>query len=123
MVIIIKVEGIEFMQHKFNQLGKNFKKNIVGVLQESAILMKEEIEESIQGNRAEHRSVDTGEFLSSIMKENTSMGAIISSDAPQSVFMEYGTSKISERRHFRNSADRLTPIIVEKVVQVISDTI
>lgn len=115
MVITIKVEGIEFIQSKFTQLGKDFKKDVVGALQESALLLQEEIQNSIEGNRAEPRSVDTGEFLASVAVTNSSLGASVSSDVPQAVFMEYGTSTIAPRQHFRNSLNRLQPIIVKKV--------
>jgi hypothetical protein len=99
------------MEQKKTEIQNRVKTAIV----ESGMLLKEEVKESIQGNRAEPRSVDTGEFLNSIESNPITDGVVVSSDVKQSVFMEYGTSKIEERRHFRNSVDRITPIIIEKV--------
>jgi hypothetical protein len=115
MVVSIRIEGIESTQRLFNKMGSKFKKDVVGALQESGMLLQEEIQASIEGGRAEPRSVDTGEFLSSIISTNTNTGAIVSSDVPQALFMEFGTTRIPERRHFRNSLDRLKEVIVKRV--------
>lgn len=78
-------------------------------------LLKDEIKESISGRRAEKRSVDTGEFLKSIKMDATKTSAIVSSTVPQALFMEFGTSRIPERRHFRNSGDRNKNKIIDTI--------
>lgn len=108
---------------KFKEIKTELPDKIKVAINESAIMLSEEIKESIEGNRAEPRSVDTGAFLNSIQSQEEMEGASVSSDVPQSVFMEYGTGKIQERRHFRNSTDRLTSTIVEKVKEAIETTI
>ena len=72
----------------------------------STIELKEEVKASIGVSRAEPRSIDTGEFLTSIKSKSSKNTGIVSSNKPQALFMEFGTSKIHERRHFRNSLDR-----------------
>lgn len=96
---------------------RNSKININIALQESAELLKEEVRASIAGERAEPRSVATGEFLSSPEVQSRDMEASVTSytSQGQGLFMEYGTTKILPRMHFRNSLDRITPIIVEKI--------
>ena len=83
------------------------KKGITDGMIEAGNLLKEEVKASVAGQRAEPRSVDTGEFLSSVELGTTKTSATVFSDVPQSLFMEFGTSRgIRERRHFRNSLAR-----------------
>ena len=73
---------------------------------DSGKFFKKEVQASIKGNRAEPRSVDTGEFLNSVDVIQNDMSAIVFSDVEQAKFMEYGTSRIAPRRHFNNTSDR-----------------
>jgi len=120
----ISIEGVDSTIKFLSKKNKDISQAVKVGLQESGILLKEEIENSIAGNRAEPRSVDTGEFLASI--ESNPEGddtVIVSSDVPQSAFMEYGTVYIPERRHFRNSSDRLSGEINQKINEIIKDEI
>lgn len=93
-------------------------------LNRSGELLKNEIKESIEGHRAEPRSVDTGEFLDSIETQSINTNEIsVFSDVPQSVFMEYGNSRISPRRHFSNSLARNEKNIVELVRSEVNQTV
>lgn len=120
----ISVEGVEDTIVFLNDKNETIKKSISVALQECGILLKEEIQNSIEGNRAEPRSVDTGEFLNSITSQRESDTEVsVSSDVPQSIFMEFGTIYIPERRHFRNSADRLQGDIKNRIEEEIRDGI
>lgn len=84
---------------------------------ESGILLKEEVKASIAGQRAETRSVDTGQFLNSIeLIDNGRGNASVQSDVEQAMFLEFGTTRMPARKHFRNSSDRLRNTIV-KIIQ------
>jgi len=77
--------------------------------------LKNEVKESIAGRKSEPRSIDTGEFYESIDVGTTKTSATVFSDVDHAKFMEYGTSRIPERRHFRNSMARKRSKIVEDV--------
>ena len=84
----------------------------------NANLVQQEVQESIAGNRAEPRSVDTGEFANSVdidasnLKENS---ISIFSDVEQAKYLEYGTSRISPRRHFGNTKSRVESEVVNNM--------
>ena len=123
MALKVEIIGMKETVENLKEINRKIIQSTMVAISEGGILLKEEIEQSIQGNRAESRSVDTGEVLESIENTNITGGVKISSDVPQSVYMEFGTSKIPERRHFRNSLERVKPIIEERIVEEIVKTI
>jgi len=123
MGISIQVLNAKELQKALHIKKDNILKDSITIVQEGGILLKEEIQSSIAGQRNESRSVDTGAFLNSITSDNTELGADVSTDLPYPVFLEYGTSRIEERRHFRNSLERTTPIILKNVKEVIHEVL
>ena len=75
-------------------------------LQKAAFFIHGEVKSSIAGHRAEPTSVDTGRFLNSVDAVTLNKEAIVFSDIFYAKFLEYGTSNINPRLHFRNSANR-----------------
>ena len=75
-------------------------------MQDARILLETEAEASIRGQRAEHKSVDTGEFVRSVEGQTTNNSVIIVSNVPQARIMEFGTSTLTPRRHFSNTMAR-----------------
>ena len=75
-------------------------------MQDARILLETETEASIRGQRAEHKSVDTGEFVRSVEGQTTNNSVIIVSNVPQARIMEFGTSTLTPRRHFSNTMAR-----------------
>lgn len=106
MTVNIKVLGAvqaaRFLSSKKKQVSFNIEKD----LNEAAQLLTREIKESIAGRSREKKSVDTGQFLSSINFRIVKDQAFVFSNVPQSEWMEFGTSRVPERRHFRNSLAR-----------------
>ena len=101
-----KVKGIKFAQAFV--IGKHFKlkqAQKVGV-KKAGEFYKKEVKESIKGNRAEKRSVDTGEFLNSVDLVQDDDSVMIFSDVKQAKPLEFGTSRIPARKHFSNSEHR-----------------
>ena len=123
MGVNIRIKGEKALMRKLKRMGDDFKMMIPAKLQESGMLLKEEIEASIDGLRDEPRSVDTGAFLASIEMVPLINGARVSSTVDHSIFLEYGTPTINERRHFRSSMDRLKPIIKEKIQDGVKEVI
>lgn len=114
MSVSIQLINAKEISSKLKKIDENIKTAIAVSATESGMLLKEEIESSIAGQRAEPRSVKTGNFLNSVELQSTSEGIEIWSDVEYAKFLEYGTIYIEERRHFRNSMDRMIPIIKEK---------
>ena len=77
--------------------------------------LKEEVKASIEGERAEPKSVDTRTFLNSVEVMTSENSASVVSDVESAKFLEYGTIHIHERRHFRNSLDRNRQKIVDDI--------
>jgi len=100
---------------------------------QAANLLNQELQESIVGNRAEAKSVETGKFGNSIETEmiNTTEYVIQPKNIRYSnstmttrdiaKFMEYGTSKgIAPRHHFRNTRLRMRPKITAKFLRQVN---
>lgn len=87
----------------------------VGLLR-GANELKEEVEASIRGQRAELRSVDTGAFVGQIEIATSSTNTVsVLSPLTYPKYLEFGTSRIPARRHFRNSLARKRNQIVDDV--------
>lgn len=106
MTIKIKVLNLNKTINNMKTIPPFIKRGINKGLKEAGELLKVEIRESIKGNKPEPRSVDTGKFLDSIQIEQKKDSITIFSDVEHSIFLEFGTSRIHERRHFRNSLNR-----------------
>lgn len=116
MSVYIQVSNSKEFQNKLKRISNDIRTSIAVSSAESGMILKEEIESSIAGQRSEPRSVDTGAFLASIQSQNLAngIGFEVWTDIEYAKFLEYGTTYIEERRHFRNSMDRVSPIIKEK---------
>lgn len=83
-------------------------------MKEVGFFVEKEVKESISGNRAEKPSVDTGRFLGSVHTTRKSeFEYFVGTRVPYAKYLEYGTSKIKPRRHFRNTASRTKKTIKE----------
>ena len=114
MTVNISVKGIPEVRRFLKEKNIKGLKLVDEGIDKSALFLLGEIKQSIAGHRAEIRSVDTGRFLSSIRKnKEKALQASVSSDVKHAKFLEYGTSEIAPRRHFRNSGDRNRKKIIE----------
>jgi HK97 gp10 family phage protein len=74
----------------------------------AADYVKEEVKESIVGNRSEVRRVDTGEYANSIdIKPAGTNELAVFTDTDYAKFVEYGTSKMVPGNHFKNTSFRV----------------
>lgn len=98
---------------------------------QAANYVQQEVQESIIGNRAEPKSVDTGTFGNNIEVDMINRGEYViqpnnrkykNNQTVKEVakFLEYGTTKINPRRHFRNTKLRTTPKIVAKFLNSVN---
>lgn len=120
MSFSIQITGLEELQ---NQLTNVLPEKIKGALQEgveeSALIMQTEITASINGERDEPRSVDTGFFVSETQKHIGVLEAQVFNATPYGVYLEEGTSKIGARHHFGNSIQRQKDAIKKTFIDAI----
>lgn len=88
-------------------------------LRDVGLYMEGEIKSSIAGQRSEHVSVDTGRFMSSIQAKSSYLKTTISSNVAYATFLEFGTSRIAPRSHFKNSLRRNRAKIINALKQAI----
>lgn len=89
----------------------------------AADYVKEEVKESIVGNRAEPKSVDTGNFANSIgVKPAGDNELAVYTDVEYAKYLEYGTSKMDARHHFENTVFRVGDKIKDIVKIEIDNT-
>ena len=118
MVAELQVEIIGGDEFRAMLKGKNRK-----ILQQvdmevfrQAIFLSGEVMASIAGKREEKKSWKTGHFQRSVTPEKSGrMQATVSTAVPYSVYLEYGTSKIAPRYHFRNSLARNKDVIQREI--------
>lgn len=118
----IELKGIpelnKFLKGKDKEITKDVKKGIV----RASVFLQGEVKESIAGRRAETISVDTGRFLNSVEFGVSKFEGKVFSKLPYADKLEFGTNfKNSPRRHFRNSASRSTPKIVDILKKAIKN--
>ncbi len=75
-------------------------------IKDAGFFLQGEVKQSIAGRRAEVTSVDTGRFLNSIGVEFKKLQARIFPTVFYADHLEFGTSRMAPRRHFRNSLTR-----------------
>ncbi len=106
MVLKIDIKGVSEVKAFLKKKDRNTNNQIMKALVDSKNLMIAEVSDSIAGRKQESASVDTGRFLGSIEGRTSGFTATIISNVEYAKFLEFGTSKISPRRHFRNSLSR-----------------
>jgi len=107
MTINVKIVNLDKVKELLKTASDDVKKNVDKGIKEAGFFIQTEIQESIAGHRAEIRSFDTGRFASSIKATFPKQYvAIVGTDVDYAKFLEYGTSKIEPRSHFRNTVAR-----------------
>ena len=106
MGIKVKTTGLKNAVAFLSKKNVSLKKEIKIGLGKVGEFVKEEVQSSVEGNRAEHKSVDSGDFLNSIDFSLSNNSVVIFSDVEHAKFLEHGTSRIPARGHFGNSVSR-----------------
>lgn len=107
MTISISVEGISGVKRFLESKSKEALVQANKAIMKAGFFIESEVKDSIAGHRAEPKSVDTGRFLNSVKNvQNNPLTATIESNVEHAQFLEYGTSRMHARSHFRNTAKR-----------------
>jgi len=106
MTVKIEVHGIPEARVYLKKQNKLKIQQASDAIKQATLYVEGEVKQSIAGHRPEPKSVDTGRFLQSVHSTSNAMEGKIISDVNYAQFLEFGTSKLSARRHFQNSLER-----------------
>lgn len=109
------INALKFLKERQENLNENVEDSIV----ESTEYVAKEVRASISGHRAEPTSVDTGRFLGSVRGVIKGKSGSVETNVEYAPFLEYGTSKMAARRHFRNSLERSRKKVEEYVKKAV----
>lgn len=114
----VEITGFAEVERRLRLANKHIENAADLAVVKAGAFIEDEVKESIIGRRAEPRSVDTGRLGNSIQFNKTKkaegvvkakknrypQGNVNTQDV--ATFLEYGTSSIPPRKHFRNTAKR-----------------
>lgn len=110
MSMNIQIKGIASTSTFLALKSKEATKRAEDAIKKAGFYIQGEVVQSISGRRAEHRSVDTGFFMNSILSIfPTKLSANIGSNkypVKYGPHLEYGTSRFRGRFHFKNTKTR-----------------
>ena len=129
--VSIQLIGVEKVRDKLKKLEMDIHSAKNDQLIKNATLYAREVQQSIMGARNETKSVDTGKFANSITITKKGKDEIVVepralrytsgvNTQQVSTWLEYGTSKITPRRHFRNTAARIKPQVIDNFKKAVS---
>ena len=119
-MIKVQIIGVKEAVQKLDLKNKEVLNKVSAAINTAALDVEGEVKQSIAGRRAEMRSVDTGRFMGSVT--TTKRGELVSAvetNVEYAKFIEYGTSKLNPRYHFRNTAAREREKVINKVRQAV----
>jgi len=113
----VEIKGVAQSLAFIRRKGKDVKAGADAGVFQAANFIQQEVQESIIGNRAEPKSVDTGRFANSIQVNKKEFAVFeVSTKVPYAVFLEFGTSRVPARMHFRNTLS-VNKAKVRKIVE------
>jgi len=99
----VEIVGGKEAARFLKQSEKATREAVMQGLAQAGFFMEKEVKNSVSGKRSEAKSVDTGRFLGSIASSVSGFAATISTNVSYAKFLEFGTSRLFARSHFRNS--------------------
>ena len=112
---VFKVLGKKNVTKLLKKQSKKVKSGISNGMKQASVLLEKEAKASIEGSRAEIRSVDTGALRDSVQSRVDNKSATILSNKDYAKFIEYGTSKFTGRKHFSNTLARNKQAVINLV--------
>jgi|TARA_R100001530_G_scaffold62534_3_gene45033 hypothetical protein len=107
MTPFIKIKGGTLAAIKLKGINRALLNKASDGIHQAGLFVQGEVKLSVAGEKAEPMSVDTGRFLGSIETDNSKkLTSRVFSKVNYARYLEYGTSKIAPRKHFRNSLNR-----------------
>lgn len=131
----VEVRGISEVMNMLRLQGIEINNRVDLEVVKQGNFIQQEVQESIIGRRAEPKSVDTGFLANNIELDVQSRGREIIHPSNKKYskkgttvkqvasFMEFGTSRIRPRRHFRNTEKRNSKKVKEGIQKSINEAI
>jgi phage gpG-like protein len=102
--MVIEIVNIDEFKKVMQQNQAKIQNLIPEGIRKATLFLHARVKESIARGTNAPVAVDTGRFLSSIdFTTNEKDNAIIFTDVEYAKFIEYGTSRMKSRPHFRNT--------------------
>ena len=118
--VVVGIAGVKEFVGRLNDFDRDKVTEVDKAVHESGFFLQGEVKESIAGQRAEPRSVDTGRFLNSVEVDNSRpLVSEVGSDVEYAEALEYGSSRMMPRAHFQNSVLRNADRILEFIKNAI----
>jgi len=140
MTVTISLEGSEQLQRELRRLSDDLRKEAGNVVLATAVEMRADIVKSIQSGPASGRTyrksnptrthtasapgqppmTDTGRLANSITFDRIGdLTATVGSELIYSSWLEYGTSRMASRPFFRPAVERMRPVYIGKLEDII----
>ncbi len=116
----VEIIGVKEAVQKLDLKNKEILRKVSMAISDAALQVEAEVKQSIAGRRVEPRSVDTGRFMQSVSTvKKGEMASSVETNVEYAKFLEYGTSKLNPRYHFRNTAARNRLGVIERIKQAV----
>lgn len=107
MGLQIEIKGMDKVANFLKEKSVDIINKAENAIKQSGFYIQGEVQASIAGQRAEHRSVDTGRFMGSVKTIfPQQLVAVVETNVEYAKHLEYGTSRMAPRSHFRNTVAR-----------------
>lgn len=104
MAVQIELMGVPEFKAMMERKQAEIKKVLPEALRNATLFLHSKVKESIARGTNAPVAVDTGRFLNSVDFDTANNETRIFTDLEYAKFIEYGTSKMGSRPHFRNTA-------------------
>lgn len=104
MTVKVELIGIPEFKAMMEKKQANMKKILPEALKDATLFLHSKVKESIARGTNAPVAVDTGRFLNSVDFDVIGNESRVFTDIEYAKFIEYGTSKMGSRPHFRNTA-------------------
>lgn len=104
MTVKVELIGVPEFKEMMEKKQAEMKKIIPEALRKATLFLHSKVKESIARGTNAPVAVDTGRFLNSVDFDATGNESRVFTDIGYAKFIEYGTSKMKSRPHFRNTA-------------------
>jgi HK97 gp10 family phage protein len=140
MTVTISLEGSEQLQRELRRLSDDLREEAGNVVLATAVEMRADIVKSIQSGPASGRTyrksnptrthtasapgqppmTDTGRLANSITFDRIGdLTATVGSELIYASWLEYGTSRMASRPFFRPAVERMRPVYIGKLEDII----
>ena len=129
--VSVEITGVGEVVRRLRAMGFDIENRVDLAVVKAGALIEDEVKESITGARDEPRSVDSGTLANSIQANKK--GSAHMEIAPKRIrypgskvttvdvatFLEFGTTNITPRRHFKNTEARNKKKVAEMVEKAV----